>query len=250
MVFKYFVTWIVVAHVMFFDMRVAALPNVDQVEFAACIVEEVGVGQSPGDAYATCEAQHDLEVTAKHTVTRHVTRVEVERSSSRDSPPALSMRQDGTREDFVECIESERAGGLTSVDAFQVCESQQNFAVVERRRLQDPCTHAPTPLPTPSPTPVPTPSPTPPTPGPTPSPTPSPTPGSAGNGICKGVAAGAHHSCGIRGGDAHVVCWGHNGYGGESTYPNPGEAVVAVGAGGSSNQVYSNALRVSDGRVM
>ena len=148
---KYFVTWIVVVHVIFFDMHVAALPKVDQIEFAACIVEEVGVGLSPGDAYAACEAQHDLEVTAKHTVTH----VEVERSSSRNSPPASSMRQDGTREDFVECIVYKKAGGLTSMDAFQVCESQQNFAFVERRRLQDLCTHAPTPVPTPSPTPVP-----------------------------------------------------------------------------------------------
>ena len=111
---KYFVTWIVVAQVMSYDMHVAALPNVNQIEFVTCIGEELGVGQSPGDAYAACEAQHDLEVTAKHTVTRHVTRVEVERSSSRDSPPALSMRQDGTREGFVECIDDERAGVSTT----------------------------------------------------------------------------------------------------------------------------------------
>ena len=115
MAFKYFVTWIVVEHVMFFNMHVAALPNVDEIEFVTCVYDEITVGLSPGDAYTTCEAQHDLEVTAKHTVTGHVTRVEVERSS-RNSPIASSMRQDGTREDFVGCIESERAGGRVSVD--------------------------------------------------------------------------------------------------------------------------------------
>ena len=71
---KYLVTWIVVVHVMFFDMRVAALPNVDEIEFVTCVYNEITVGLNPGDAYAACEAQHDLEVTAKHTVTRHVTR--------------------------------------------------------------------------------------------------------------------------------------------------------------------------------
>ena len=231
---KYFVLWIALVHVMSFGV-----PNLDQIEFAACIGEEIVEGQSPVDAYATCEAQHNLEMTAKHTVARP----EVERSSRNhhDSPSTLSLRQDGTRKDFVECIESERAGGLASVDAFEVCEAQQSLTLVERRRLQDPCTHAPTP----NPTPMPTPSPTPPTPGPTPSPTPSPTPGSLSRAVCKGVAAGYEHSCGVRGGDGHAVCWGDNTYDG-ATPPTPRTAIVITAAG----YEFGMAVRSSDAKPL
>ena len=240
---KLFMALIVIIQVM----CTTALPSVDQVDYVSCILEYGNTGMSPADVFQACEAQYDMEMTVERLDDKYSGQSHDDDESVTTTRPRHT--EDGTREGFVECIVDEKTGGSTSVDAFQVCESQQNFAVVERRRLQDPCTHAPTPVPTPSPTPVPTPSPTPPTPGPTPSPTPSPTPGSVGNGICKGVAAGHYHSCGIRGGDAHVVCWGNNG-GGESTYPNPGEEMVAVEAGGSHFRAYSNALRASDGHVM
>ena len=225
-------------------MCTTALPSVDQVQLVTCAYGEITAGMSPSDALEACEAQHNSEMTVERLDDKYSSgSVHNDDESVTTTKPLHT--EDGTREGFVECIESERAGGLTSVNALKVCEARQSFAVVERRRLQDPCTHAPTPLPTPSPTPVPTPSPTPPTPGPTPSPTPSPTPGSVNRAVCRGVAAGYEHSCGVRGGDGHAVCWGDNTHYG-ATPPTPGVAIVIIAAG----YWFGMAVRSSDGKPL
>ena len=59
------------------------------------------------------------------------------------------------------------------------------------------------------------------------------------------MAAGYYHSCAVRDGDGHVVCWGRNGYG-ELTPPSPGEVVAAVSGG----YYFSMALSASDGKAL
>ena len=71
---------------------------------------------------------------------------------------------------------------------------------------------------------------------------------SVGYGICKGVAAGVHHSCGVRGGDGHAVCWGRSegDWYGETIPPSPREQVNFMNAGGW----FSMAIRTSDEKAL
>ena len=70
--------------------------------------------------------------------------------------------------------------------------------------------------------------------------------------VRKGVVAGYWHSCGIRGGDGHPICWGSDNNNwhssptdeGAATPPVPGVGVVAISAG----IAFSMALRSDNGK--
>ena len=68
---------------------------------------------------------------------------------------------------------------------------------------------------------------------------------SSHGGSCKKVSAGNVHSCGVRGGDGHAVCWGDNTDNG-ATPPTPGVAIVIIAAG----YYFGMAVRSSDGKPL